>query len=287
MTNATSPQALAPHLFGISFIELNARERARSLMDEGSFEELLGPFDRMKSPWLPAQGVVPQSDDGVVVARGAVDGCRTVVIAIEGMFQGGSIGEVSGTKIACALDLACEDNEAGQRTYAVLLLETGGVRLQEANLGLAVIAEIQSSIIALRRHTPVVGVIAGMVGCFGGMAISAALCSHLIATREARLGLNGPEVIEQEAGVEEFDSTDRRLIWSATGGRQRFETGFVDQLVKDDVAAIRAALRIAFQQGVPAKNRSAEIDKYLAFLAGIDPTAQLDASAVRNLWERA
>jgi malonate decarboxylase beta subunit len=152
---------------------------------------------------------------------------------------------------------------------------------------LAVIAEIQSSIIALRRHTPVVGVIAGLVGCFGGMAISAALCSHLIATREARLGLNGPEVIEQEAGVEEFDSADRRSIWSATGGQQRYETGFVDQLVKDDVAAIRAALRIAFQQGVPAKDRSVQIDKYLAFLAQIDPTAQLESSAVRNLWQRA
>ena len=287
MTNATSPQALAPHLFGISFIELNARERARSLMDEGSFEELLGPFDRMKSPWLPAQGVVPQSDDGVVIARGAIDGCCTVVIAIEGMFQGGSIGEVSGTKIACALDLAYQDNEAGHRTYAVLLLETGGVRLQEANLGLAVIAEIQSSIIALRRHTPVVGVIAGMVGCFGGMAISAALCSHLIATREARLGLNGPEVIEQEAGVEEFDSTDRRFIWSTTGGAQRYETGFIDQLVKDDIAAIRTAVRIAFQQGLSAKNRTAEIDKYLAFLARVNPTERLDASVVRNLWKGA
>jgi len=287
MTSATSPPAFAPHLFRISFIELNARERARSLMDEGSFEELLGPFDRMKSPWLPAQGVVPQSDDGVVIARGAIDGCRTVVIAIEGMFQGGSIGEVSGTKIACALDLAHEDNEAGHRTYAVLLLETGGVRLQEANLGLAVIAEIQSSIIVLRRHTPVVGVIAGMVGCFGGMAISAALCSHLIATREARLGLNGPEVIEQEAGVEEFDSTDRRLIWSTTGGAQRYETGFIDQLVKDDVAAIRTAVRIAFQQGLSAKNRTAEIDKYLAFLARVNPTERLDASAVRNLWKGA
>jgi malonate decarboxylase beta subunit len=202
------------------------------------------------------------------------------------MFQGGSIGEVSGTKIACALDLAHEDNEAGQHTYAVLLLETGGVRLQEANLGLAVMAEIQSSIISLRRHTPVVGVIAGMVGCFGGMAISAALCSYLIATREARLGLNGPEVIEQEAGVEEFDSSDRRLVWSAAGGQQRYETGFVDQLVKDDIAAIRAAVTVALHRGVPAKNRSAEIDRYLSFLAAVDPTAQLDA-AVRRRWERA
>src|SRR6516164_2818429 len=91
MNSATSPQVLALHPFRRSFIELNARERARSLMDEGTFEELLGPFDRIKSPWLPAQGVVPQSDDGVVVARGAVDGCRTVVIAIEGMFQGGIV----------------------------------------------------------------------------------------------------------------------------------------------------------------------------------------------------
>jgi hypothetical protein len=91
MNSATSPPVLAPHLFRRSFIELNAWERARSLMDEGTFEELLGPFDRMKSPWLPAQGVVPQSDDGVVIARGAIDGCRTVVIAIEGMFQGGIV----------------------------------------------------------------------------------------------------------------------------------------------------------------------------------------------------
>jgi malonate decarboxylase beta subunit len=287
MNSATSSRAPAPHLLRRSFIELNARERVKSLLDDGTSEELLGPFDRLKSPWLPAQGVVPQSDDGVVIVRGAIGGSRTVAIAIEGMFQGGSIGEVSGTKIACALDLAREDNEAGQCTYAVLLLETGGVRLQEANLGLAMIAEIQSSMIALRRHTSVVGVIAGMVGCFGGMAISAALCSYLIATREARLGLNGPEVIEQEAGVEEFDSTDRRLIWSTTGGQQRYETGFVDQLVEDDVGAIRAAVKTAFHRGIPATHRSAEIDKYLGFLTRIDPTEQLDASAVRNLWKRA
>jgi malonate decarboxylase beta subunit len=270
------------YLFRRSFIELNARERAKSLLDEGTFEELLGPFDRLKSPWLSSQGVVPQSDDGVVVARGAIDGSRTVILAIEGRFQGGSIGEVSGMKIACALDLACEDNEAGQRTYAILLLETGGVRLQEANLGLAVIAEIQSSMVALRRHTPVIGIVAGMVGCFGGMAISAGLCSYLIATREARLGLNGPEVIEQEAGVEEFDSTDRRLIWSVTGGQRRYETGFVDYLVKDDVAAIGAAIRAAFERGAPAIHRSVEVERHLRLLAEVDPGAQPGAVAVRN-----
>ena len=71
------------------------------------------------------------------------------------------------------------------------------------------------------RHVPVVGVIAGMVGCFGGMSLAAALCSTLIVTRQARLGMNGPEVIEQEAGIEELDSSDRKLIWSLIGGEQR------------------------------------------------------------------
>jgi malonate decarboxylase beta subunit len=117
-------------------------------------------------------------------------------LAIEGQFQGGGIGEVSGAKIAAALDLAQEDTKSGQPVQVVLLLETGGVCLQEANLGLEVIVEINSSLIALRQHVPVVGVIAGMIGCFGGGSITASLCSYLIVTREARLGLNGPEVIE-------------------------------------------------------------------------------------------
>ncbi len=50
------------------------------------------------------------------------------------------------------------------------------------------------------------------------MSIAAALCSYLIVTREARLGLNGPQVIEQEAGIEEYDSRNRPFIWSMTGG---------------------------------------------------------------------
>jgi malonate decarboxylase beta subunit len=174
-----------------SFIELNARERAQALMDQGTFRELLGPFDRLESPWLPMQGVVPQADDGVIVARGRIGGKDSVILAIEGKFQGGSAGEVSGAKMTATLDLAHRDATRGRPVQVVLLLETGGVRLQEANLGLEAIAEINSSLVALRQHVPVIGVIAGMLGCFGGMSITASLCSYLIMTREARLGLNG------------------------------------------------------------------------------------------------
>jgi malonate decarboxylase beta subunit len=269
-----------------SFVELNARERAQALFDEGSYRELLGPFERLESPWLLMQGVVPQADDGSIVARGKIDGTDSVILAIEGQFQGGSIGEVSGAKIAAALDLALEDAKKGHPVQVVLLLETGGVRLQEANLGLEAIAEINSSLIALRQHLPVVGVIAGMVGCFGGMSISASLCSYLIMTRQARLGLNGPEVIEEQSGIEEFDSKDRQLIWGVTGGEQRHATGFADYLVEDDVEAIKACIVEAFSRGVPTTHRSEQVDHYLKLLAAIDVSHQLENSEVRKLWSK-
>ncbi|CAB3751522.1 biotin-independent malonate decarboxylase subunit beta [Paraburkholderia humisilvae] len=254
-----------------SFIELPARERARALLDPGTFRELLGPFDRIESPWLPLQGIVCQADDGVVIARGTIDGEPAVVAAIEPAFQGGSIGEVSGSKIAAALELALRDCENGRPVRPVVLFETGGVRLQEANLGLAVIAEMQAAIVALRRYVPVVGVISGMVGCFGGMSLSAALCSHLVVTKQGRLGMNGPEVIEQEAGIDELDSSDRRRIWQLIGGAQRAATGLADSLVEDDTQAVRAAVVQAFARGLPAAHRSAQVDPYLARLAAIDP----------------
>jgi malonate decarboxylase beta subunit len=269
--NTTTSSAVNPMLLHDSFIELTARERARALLDAGTFRELLGPFDRLESPWLPLQGIVCQADDGVVIARGTIDGEPAVVAAIESAFQGGSIGEVAGSKIAAALELALADCERGQIVRPVVLFETGGVRLQEANLGLAVIAEIQAAIVALRAYVPVVGVIAGMVGCFGGMSLAAALCSYLVMTKQGRLGMNGPEVIEQEAGIDELDASDRRHVWQLIGGEQRARTGFADALVDDATGAVRTAVRDMFTRGVRAEPRSEQVDGYLAKLAAIDP----------------
>lgn len=269
-----------------SFIELDARHRARALFDVGSMRELIDPFTRLTSPWLAAQGVVTQADDGVVVAKGMINAQPAVVLAIEGAFQGGSLGEVGGAKIAGALELAAEDNRRNVPTRAVLLFETGGVRLQEANLGLAAIAEIHSAIVDLRRYQPVIGVIAGTVGCFGGMSIAAALCSCLIVTQEARLGLNGPTVIEQEAGIAEYDSRDRPFIWSLTGGEQRFASKLVDAYVDDDALIIRDTVIDFFQRGVPAVNRSDRCAEFLACLAAVDASVQATPGAIRALYQK-
>src|ERR1700747_401543 len=174
-----------------SFIELDARARAQSLFDEGTWKELVGPFDRIESPWLAKQGIAPQSDDGCIVIQGKIVRPPAVSVAFEGAFQGGSVGEVSGAKMTAALDLATKDSEAGKPTAAVLLLETGGVRLQEANLGLAAVAEIISSALALRRHAPVITIVAGTVGCFGALSIVAGVSRYTIMTADDRVWFHG------------------------------------------------------------------------------------------------
>jgi malonate decarboxylase beta subunit len=267
-----------------SFIELDARERAKALFDAGTSRELLGPFDRVESPWLPMQGVTPQEDDGCVVMKGKIGRQAAVVVALEGAFQGGSLGEVSGGKMAAALDLARVDNEKGIPTSAVILLETGGVRLQEANLGEAAIAEIMASILVLRKHAPVICVTAGAVGCFGGMSLAAGLCSYVVMTREARLGMNGPEVIEQESGVDEFDSGDHALIWAIDGGEQRYAMGLADALVEDDTPQVADAVRRLVSQGVPPVHRSSQVALYRNRIEALDASRQWDPRELRVLW---
>lgn len=267
------------------FIELSARERAKALLDEGTFRELLDPFARVMSPWLVKQNIVPQADDGVVIAKGTIQERPVVLISIEGLFQGGSLGEVGGAKIAGALELAVEDNLKGIPTAAILLLETGGVRLQEANLGLAAIAEIQAAIVNLRQYQPVITVVAGSVGCFGGMSIAAGLCSYIVMTQEGRLGLNGPQVIEQEAGVQEYNAKDRPFIWSITGGNQRFASGLADAFVDDDRQKIRQQVIDYLTQGVPHQHRSSNYSFYLAKLQQVDTAEQITPAQVQALYQ--
>ena len=69
----------------------------------------------------------------MIVGRGTLDGKRVLVAAQEGRFMGGAFGEVHGAKLTGLLRAA---RELGDKIEAVLILfDTGGVRLQEANAG--------------------------------------------------------------------------------------------------------------------------------------------------------
>ncbi|WP_297074489.1 biotin-independent malonate decarboxylase subunit beta, partial [uncultured Enterococcus sp.] len=247
----------------------HARERAFALLDAQSGKELIDPFEQMTAPNLLLQDIVPESDDGLIVVKGTIDQKAVVVIAMEGKFQGGGIGEVSGAKIIAALTQALIDNQNGTEIFPIFILDTGGVRLQEANYGLLSISEIGNLIVALKQYVPVIGIVPGRVGSFGGMSITSALMSYLIATKKARIGLNGPEVIEQEAGVREFDSSDKDLIWNTIGARQRLAAHAVDEVVVDTTETILAAVKEALAERKDTHRSERSIEN-LSLLASLD-----------------
>ncbi len=253
-----------------SLVESLARERAFKLLDKDSAYEILGPFDRFESPHLVAQHIVPQYDDGVIIVKGTLNGKPTVVISIEGNFQGGGIGEVSGAKIAGTLEKVLKECKDGQLIYPVIIYDTGGVRLQEANYGLLSIAEIGAAIVELRDYVPVVGIIPGKIGSFGGMSLTAGLCSALIMTREGRLGMNGPEVVEQEAGIRELDSRNKQLIWKMIGGAVRKNMGLADIVIEDDVPNYQSAILDIWNGEVELKNRTKQVNQFLSFFKSLE-----------------
>lgn len=221
-----------------SYYEATARQRLTALLDAGSFHEFLPPEARVTSPHLPRLGLPVAFDDGAMVGRGLLERRPVLVAAQEGGFLGGAVGEVHGAKITGLLERALAEKPAA----VLLLLESGGVRLHEANAGLIAVSEILRALLALRAaKVPVIALIGGTYGCFGGMGIVARCCDAIIMSEAGRLGLSGPEVIETVAGVEEFDSRDRALVWRTLGGKHRYLLGEAQRLVADDVAAFRAA----------------------------------------------
>lgn len=224
-----------------SWYEASARNRVAALVDPGSFAEILGPECREISPHLTLFGLPAQFDDGIVIGSARIAGRPVLVAAQEGRFMGGAFGEVHGAKLTgllrAAKALGCD---------VVIAFDTGGVRLQEANAGETAIAEIMRALVEARlAGVRVIGLIGGRAGCFGGGGLIAGCCSTLIVSEQGRISVSGPEVIETNKGVEEFDSRDRAFVWRTMGGKHRMLIGGADVFVADDAAAFRAATQAA------------------------------------------
>lgn len=231
-----------------SFYEKTARARIQAVVDSNSFKEILKPTEIEVSPHLSALDIPGSFDDGVIIGTAAIDQTPIHIIAQEGQFMGGAVGEIHGAKIVGLLHKAIQD----QSQAVVFFVDSGGVRLHEANAGLIAISEIMRAMLQVRHAgIPIITVIGSTCGAFGGMGISACLSSTIIMTEEGRLALSGPEVIETVKGVEEFDSKDRALVWRVTGGKHRYLLNHAQVLVEDDVADIREAISVQLNQTAP------------------------------------
>lgn len=245
-----------------SFYDATSRERANFLVDEGTFRELVGPNAGVTSPHLPVLGEAVSFDDGVVTGVGKIGERPVFVISQEGRFIGGAVGEVGGAKIVCLFDLALKlyekirakhpDDYARRVPAIVYSFETGGVRLHESNAGLLAHAEVMEQIQKCRGRIPVFSLVGSKVGCFGGMGFVCVSTDAVIMSDLGRIGLTGPEVIEEVMGKREFDSTDRALIYRTTGGKHKYIMRDCECLVEDTIGAfreqLRTLLRISYEQ---------------------------------------
>ena len=229
-----------------SFLDANARDRALGMVDAGTFTEFLNPRDRFVSPHLPVLGTAVEFDDGTVTGVGLIGKHPVFVVSMEGKFIGGSIGEVNGGKMVATLRLAEKaaaqikeahpDEYSERRPLVAISFETGGVRLHEANAGLLAHAEVMDAFQDCRHKLPIVAVVGSKVGCFGGMGFVAAATDVIVMSEEGRIGLTGPEVIEQEMGKEEFDASNKALVYRTTGGKQKYIMQDCNYLVEDKIS---------------------------------------------------
>jgi malonate decarboxylase beta subunit len=171
---------------------------------------------------------------------------KTVLAASqEGGFMGGAVGEVHGAKLVGLLRRAVRERPDA----VLLLLDSGGVRLHEANAGLIAVSEVMRALLDARdAGIPVIVMIGGATGCFGGMGIVARCANAVLMSEEGRLAMSGPEVIETTHGVEEYDARDRALVWRTSGGKHRYLLGDCDALLPDSIDAFADAAIAAIER---------------------------------------
>jgi malonate decarboxylase beta subunit len=236
------------------YTEASARNRLYSLVDEGSFTEFLLDTKTL-SPTLPNLQMQVETDDGVIIGTAQFAGTQVAIASQQKEFIGGSVGEVHGAKINGLVRYAVKHHLPA----LILLIDSGGVRLQEANVGEIEISEIIRSILEARSAgIKTIGVICGNNGAYGGMGIISGTLEYLIVNQGARIGVSGAEVIQAVQGIEVFNSKDRALVWRVYGGRTRYMQHAVEAYTSNKISDIRVALLKALNE--PKKQHEMNLD---------------------------
>src|SRR5438093_2058029 len=178
--------------------KLTARERIALLLDEGGFVELdKYVMHRSDDPAIPKF-----FGDGAVTGFGTIEGRQVFVFSYDFTVLGGSLGEMTGKKIAKAMDHALKVG-----CPIIGIIDSGGARIQEGVASLDAYGDI------FFRNTMASGVIpqitASIGPCAGGAVYSPAMTDFVIMVENiGQMFVTGPEVVKevlsQEVSFEEL-----------------------------------------------------------------------------------
>lgn len=181
---------------------LSAYERIAVMTDDNSFEEI-SP-DLISNNPLHFQDKLPYQQrlqnaikstgikDTTVCGTATIDGKPVALAVMDFRFMGGSMGVVTGEKVALAMDIGYE-----KKIPVIVVSCSGGARMQEGILSLMQMGKTSASRARLKAAgIPYISMLTDPTT--GGVAASFAMLGDLnIAEPKALIGFAGPRVIEQ------------------------------------------------------------------------------------------
>ncbi|AFM00318.1 acetyl-CoA carboxylase, carboxyl transferase, beta subunit [Desulfitobacterium dehalogenans ATCC 51507] len=176
-----------------------ARERLEHLVDPGTFEEWDKELHTTNPLEFPdyqdkLEEAYKKSDvsESVLTGQASIEGIPVVLAFNEGNFMMGSMGSVTGEKIARAVERAI-----ALRCPVVIFSTSGGARMQEGILSLYQMAKTSAALGRLAEERLLyISVLTDPT--FGGVTASYASLGDIhIAEPGALIGFTGPRVIKQ------------------------------------------------------------------------------------------
>jgi acetyl-CoA carboxylase carboxyl transferase subunit beta len=181
---------------------ISAYERISVMADENSFEEIspdlisIDPLDfKDKLPYVQRLQTAIKATglkDSTVCGTATIEGRPVALAVMDFRFMGGSMGVVTGEKIALAMDIGFE-----KKIPVIVVSCSGGARMQEGILSLMQMAKTSASRARLKTAgIPYISLLTDPTT--GGCAASFAMLGDLnISEPKALIGFAGPRVIEQ------------------------------------------------------------------------------------------
>ncbi len=188
-----------------AYFFLTAQERIAALVDEGTFTDLTLPLSSEdplsfsdRKPYTDRLREAKETTglgDAVVVGRGEIGGHPAILAVMDFRFIGGSMGTVVGEQLAAAMERAAEE-----RVPFVLVVASGGARVQEGVLSLLQMAKtVATRQLLAQTGVPYIAVLT-YPSTGGVMASIASLADVTLAEQGALIGFAGPRVIQQTTG---------------------------------------------------------------------------------------
>jgi len=194
-----------------------AGKRIASLLDDNSFVEIGGYVTARSTDFNLPQTETP--GDGVITGYGVIDGHLVYVYSQDASVLGGSIGEMHAKKIAGLYDLAIKTG-----TPVIGLLDSAGLRLQEATDALNAFGEIYQKQALASGVVPQITAVFGR--CGGGMALIPGLTDFtFMEGSKAELFVNSPNALPGNT-KEKCDTSSAKF--------QSEETGMIDFVGSED-----------------------------------------------------